>query len=75
MSRSKTILGSLQQLSLAGVITSIISESESEKLKAVAKELDLKLIEETALEAKAVPDPEADVDAAKKELEDLYNLL
>lgn len=57
------------------MVTTVISDNEEDSLKAVAEKLGLTLVEEKALEAKAMPDPDADMDGAKKELEDLYNLM
>ena len=59
----------------AGIITTIISDDEEDKLKEVAEKLKLQMVSEEALAGGIMPDPEADIDSAKKELEDLYNLM
>ena len=43
-------------------------------MKSIAAELGIDLQEEQAAEA-VLPDPERDIDSAKKELEDLFNLM
>jgi hypothetical protein len=60
----------------AGIVTTLVSSEQLDRLQAIAKELKLNLSE--------VPEPpmdmsidieEGDVETAKKNLDDLYNLL
>ena len=53
----------------------MISYDEEGKLKEVAERLKLEMVSVEALGGGAMPDPETDIDSAKKELEDLYNLM
>ena len=58
-----------------GTVTTLVSSEERPKLKAMASELGIELIE---VEAPAIQPPAADsladMDGAKKALEDVYNL-
>ena len=58
----------------AGLITTLISPEEEPSMKSIAAELGIDLQEEEAAEAE-LSDPERDIDSAKKELEDLFNLM
>ena len=53
----------------------MVSEGEEADFKAVAEALGLDVKAVQALGAKAMPDPGSDMDGAKKELEDLFNLM
>lgn len=58
----------------AGIVTTIIAEDEGDDLKQVAESLGLSMVELDA-GSSPMPDPNSDIDSAKKELEDLYNLM
>ena len=59
----------------AGIVTTIISDDEEDKLRKIAEKLKLQMVSEGALGGGIMPDPETNIDSTKKELEDLYNLM
>lgn len=58
-----------------GVVTSLIAPEEEAQLKSIARELGIDLLEEETAEATPPADPIKDVHRAKRELEDLFNLM
>jgi len=57
------------------LITTLISEGEEQALRDVARELGFELHEETAPPGVPMPDPTTDLEGARQELDDLYNLM
>lgn len=53
----------------------MIADDEEDRLKEIASELKLEMVSEEAIGGGIMPDPKTDIDSAKKELEDLYNLM
>lgn len=58
-----------------GLITTLITEGEEQALRNVAQELGFELHEEKALPGAPLPDPTTDLEGARRELDDLYNLM
>ena len=76
MSLSYTLqFGRRQGSHLAGVITTLVTHREAEELERIADKLGFTLQEEKETSLAEIPDPEKDIDGAKKELEDIYNLM
>ena len=59
----------------AGTVTTLITDSEEQALKGIAKELGFELQEVEALPGGQLPDPTTDLEGARQELDDLYNLM
>ena len=53
----------------------MVSEAEQKSLESIAGVLNLQLTEVQPPKAGKLPDPDTNIDGAKKELEDLYNLM
>lgn len=56
-------------------MTTLVTHREEEELQRIADKLGFTLQEEQEGSIKGILDPEGNIDGAKKELEDIYNLM